>query len=543
MTHFNKKDMKQIFTFLITILFFTGQAFGQLQDLIKKNESAIFAIYTYDDFGVATGIGTGFFISSDGIALSNHHVLEDASRGVIKMVDGKSYEIEQVISTSAQADLIKFKVNTKGEPTPFLTTKNVNLEKGEKIFVIGNPHGFESSVSEGIISSIRQSDDYGTVLQITAPISPGSSGSPVMTLDGKVIGVATFQFSKGQNLNFAVGINSTNYLKTTSYDFNVSRPDMLIINERSPTNSELTLNSIEFKSYETVLNFSFTNVSMGYGTSMVIWSNLKDKDEMFVIQDLNTLEKYYAKSSTIGTSRENSTKIELGETKRFKIVFPPIPKNLKRVNIMEGLSSSWQFLNLDLSKYTNIEQQNTENHIKNFALVKLEKKEFNEAKTLLNESVEMNKADHDAYNVMGIISYIMDNNYDALLYFGKAIEVAPNNPIYYFNRFRVYFEHRRDYDNALKDINAAIRILPNQGDHYQYRAYVYMAQKEWKKAVSDWDMAINLMGEIDYLYYQRGNCKTWLNDFTGACRDWKEAYKFSGYKEKELNKIIKEYCR
>lgn len=544
MAHFKRqRNMKQTLTFLTTLLLFTGQVFGQLQDLIKKNEKAIFAIYTYDDYGVATGIGTGFFISGDGVGLSNFHVLEGASRGVVKTVDGKTYEIGQIISTSEQADLVKFKVNTKGESTPFLTTKNTALEKGEKIFVIGNPHGFESSVSEGIISSVRPSDDYGTVLQITAPISPGSSGSPVMTLDGKVIGVATFQFAKGQNLNFAVGIGSTSLLKASTNTFTASRPDMLIINERCQTNSELILNSIEFKDYETVLNFSFTNVSMGFGAYMLIWSTFKDKDETFVIQDLNTLEKYYAKSSTIGTSRENGTKVALGETKRFKVIFPPIPKNIKRVNIMEGISSSWKFLDLDLSKYTNLEKQNTENHVKNYALVKLENKQFDEAKTLLSESVETNKADHDAYNVMGIISYIMDNNYDALLYFSKAIEVSPNNNIYYFNRYRVYFENKKDYENALKDINSAIKIIPNQGDYYQHRAYVYMAQKEWKKAVSDWDMAINLMGENWFLLKQRGLCKTWIEDFTGACRDFKDSYRLGNYQDSELKQWINKNCK
>lgn len=544
MAHFKKqRHMKQTLTFLVTLLLFTGQVFGQLQDLIKKNEKAIFAIYTYDDYGVATGLGTGFFISQDGIALSNYHVLSGASRGVIKTTDGKTYQIEQVISSSEQADLVKFKVNLKGETAPFLATKETTLEKGEKVFVIGNPHGFESSVSEGIISSIRPSDDYGTVLQITAPISPGSSGSPVMTYDGKVIGVATFQFSEGQNLNFAVGINSTSFLKVSNNSFNVSRPDMLVINERCQTNSELILNSIEFKEYETVLNFSFTNVSMGFGASMQIWTNFENEDETFVIQDLSTLEKYYAKSSTIGTSRSNGTSVALGETKRFKVVFPSIPKTIKKVNIMEGLSSSWKFLELDLSKFNNIEQQNTEVHSKNYALVKLENKQYQEAKTLLSESVEINKADHDAYNIMGIISYIMDNNYDALIYFSKAIEVAPNNPIYYFNRYRVYFEHKGDNENALKDISNAIRILPNQGDYYQYRAYVYMAEKEWKKAVSDWDMAINLMGESWYLLKQRGLCKTWLEDFTGACRDWKDANRLSGYQDSQLKEWIKQNCK
>ena len=77
--------MKQTLSILVSLLLFTGQVFGQLQDLIKKNEKAIFAIYTYDDYGVATGIGTGFYISSDGVGLSNFHVLEEASRGVINV--------------------------------------------------------------------------------------------------------------------------------------------------------------------------------------------------------------------------------------------------------------------------------------------------------------------------------------------------------------------------------------------------------------------------------------------------------------------------
>ncbi len=91
MAHFNEQQhMKQTLTLLTTLFLFTGQVFGQLQDLIKKNEKAIFAIYTYDDYGVATGIGTGFFISADGIGLSNYHVLEGASRGVVKTIDGKT---------------------------------------------------------------------------------------------------------------------------------------------------------------------------------------------------------------------------------------------------------------------------------------------------------------------------------------------------------------------------------------------------------------------------------------------------------------------
>ncbi|MDH3531162.1 MAG: tetratricopeptide repeat protein, partial [Acidobacteriota bacterium] len=77
-------------------------------------------------------------------------------------------------------------------------------EEGESIVVIGNPYGLEGSVSNGIVSAVREIPGYGRIIQITAPISPGSSGSPVVNMRGQVIGVATLQAEEGQSLNFAV---------------------------------------------------------------------------------------------------------------------------------------------------------------------------------------------------------------------------------------------------------------------------------------------------------------------------------------------------
>lgn len=539
--------MKQRLTILSILLLSINLAFGQtnLKDLVAQNEKAIFSIFTYDDFGVPSGSGTGFFISSQGIGISNFHVLGGAANAIIKTNDEKTYKIIEILESNESADLIKFKVENKdGRTFPFLSKKTTPLQKGEDIFVIGNPHGFESTVSEGIVSSIRETEGYEEVIQITAPISPGSSGSPVMTSDGKVVAVATFQYTEGQNLNFAVAAKMIDKLIPANKPLTVnSNTNFIVINERCQDNSELVLNSIEFKDYETVLNFSFTNVSMGYGAYMLIWSKLNTKDETFFIQDLQTMEKYFATGSTIGNSRENGTQIALGETKRFKIKFPAIPKTVRKVNIMEGISSSWNFMNLDLADYLNIENQETDDYGLQFALTKLETKDFQNAKLLLSDRVESNKGDHDAYNVMGIISYILDNNYDALKYFGLAIEVDPTNDIYYFNRYRVYFEKKGDMENALQDISMAIRNRPNQGDYYQHRAYVYMAQKEWKKATTDYDLAINLMGESWFLLKQRGLCKTWLKDFTGACRDWNDANKLSNYSDTQLKDWIKQTCK
>jgi tetratricopeptide (TPR) repeat protein len=86
-------------------------------------------------------------------------------------------------------------------------------EVGEHIVVIGTPFGLERTVSDGIVSAVRQIPGFGKVYQVTAPISPGSSGSPVVNMKGEVIGIATFQFVQGQNLNFAIPAERISKLK------------------------------------------------------------------------------------------------------------------------------------------------------------------------------------------------------------------------------------------------------------------------------------------------------------------------------------------
>jgi len=538
----NKKITLSI-ALILNVIFMYSQ--NSLKELTAKNEKAIFSIFTYDDFGVPSGSGTGFFINEKGIGISNFHVLGNASKAIIKTSGKESYKITEILSVNPDADLIKFKVeNPDGLVFPYLNIKNTAINKGEDIFVIGNPHGFESTVSEGIISSIREVDGYEKVIQITAPISPGSSGSPVMTMDGNVIGIATYQYKEGQNLNFAVSSSMISKLSPKIKNLTgYSNSNFIVINERCQDNTELVLNSIEFKSSETILNFSFTNVSLGYGDFMLIWSKMNTDNETFFIQDLKTMNKYYAKGSSIGSSRENGTTVALGETKRFKITFPEIPKSVTRMNIMEGISSSWNFMDLDLSDYINIENQTVENYDVQFALTKLENKEFQNAQRLLSDKIETDKSSHSTYNVMGILSYLMDNNYDALNYLSKAIEINPRNDIYYFNRFKVYLDKKQDFDSALEDISYAISNRPNHGDYYYNRANIYMIKKDWKKAKSDFDLAINLIGENWQLLKLRGNCKTWLDDMSGACSDWKEAYKLTNYADDELKSTMKKYCR
>jgi len=175
-----------------------------LPSLIKRIEPSIVSVFTYDNKGEFLKLGSGFFISQSGDIITNYHVLQGASSAEIKASDGKTYPITYIIAKDEQNDIIRLSVDILSKYVHSLSLSATVPEVGERIIVYGSPLGLEKTVSDGIVSAIRDIPNYGRIIQITAPISPGSSGSPVLNMKGEVIGIASFQIVEGQNLNFAI---------------------------------------------------------------------------------------------------------------------------------------------------------------------------------------------------------------------------------------------------------------------------------------------------------------------------------------------------
>ena len=175
-----------------------------LPSLIKRIKPSTVIIFAYDDKGEFLKLGSGFFISQNGDVITNYHVIQGASSAEIKTADEKTYPITYIVAGDEQNDIIRLSVNIPSQYVYPLSLSKTIPEVGERIIVYGSPLGLENTVSDGIVSAIRDIPDYGRIIQITAPISPGSSGSPVLNMKGEVIGVATFQIIEGQNLNFAI---------------------------------------------------------------------------------------------------------------------------------------------------------------------------------------------------------------------------------------------------------------------------------------------------------------------------------------------------
>jgi S1-C subfamily serine protease len=175
-------------------------------ELVRAMAPAVVFIGNADAKGDVKSIGSGFVVDPSGVIVTNFHVINGASGLLVKMKDGEIYDRVEVVDYDIRRDLAVLKIRAfKSLPTLALSEREV--EPGEEAVAIGNPQGLEHTVSTGVVSAFRQAEGY-RLMQISVPISPGSSGGPVFTMDGKVIGITSSGVvsAGAQNLNFAVPI-------------------------------------------------------------------------------------------------------------------------------------------------------------------------------------------------------------------------------------------------------------------------------------------------------------------------------------------------
>ncbi|MDP4153669.1 MAG: trypsin-like peptidase domain-containing protein [Bacillota bacterium] len=190
---------------------------------------AVFYIEVYeslDDLNSDAPIasGSGFFINADGVAVTNYHVIESTSAAVITTTEGEKYRVTNIIAYDKDRDYAVIRVSKTSQSGklkgsfPYLTMHELtSLSNGDVVYTIGSPQGLQNSISDGIVSNSKRAlDDGQTYIQITAPISEGSSGGALLNEYGEVVGITCGGFVSGQNLNLAVPIDSVIGVDTSS---------------------------------------------------------------------------------------------------------------------------------------------------------------------------------------------------------------------------------------------------------------------------------------------------------------------------------------
>jgi tetratricopeptide (TPR) repeat protein len=239
-----------------------------LPELVRRVKPSVVSVITYNSAGDVALTGSGFFIRP-GEVLTNLHVVEGAHHAEIRTFEGKgkTYKVSGLVDVDEDGDLAVLKVDMPAERASVAEATTVIPDEGERIFVIGNPLRLEGSVSDGIVSAVREVPSLGQIVQITAPISHGNSGSPVFNMKGQVVGVVTIRVMNGENINLAMGAGRFASLRVSG-DKLLSFTDLaerLKASQRPDTISDwyyrTGLNSLWLGNYDSALGYFETAVN------------------------------------------------------------------------------------------------------------------------------------------------------------------------------------------------------------------------------------------------------------------------------------------
>jgi len=212
------KRIPQLLLTCVTLLLSVAPTFSQaesaaglaakeesLPELVKRVKPSVVAIATYDAQGEALMTGSGFFVRPAQV-VTNLHVIRGAKRVEVKTLDGKGkvFPVAGLLAVDEEGDLALISVDMPPDRPRAAELALTLPDEGEQIVVIGNPLKLEGSVTDGIVSAVREVPNVGKIIQITAPISHGNSGSPVFNMKGQVVGVVTVKVTNGQNINLAI---------------------------------------------------------------------------------------------------------------------------------------------------------------------------------------------------------------------------------------------------------------------------------------------------------------------------------------------------
>ena len=275
--------MNKIKQTIILLLLFPLTIFGQsATEIAKSGIKSTVSVVALDKISQPLGFGSGFIIDDETI-VTNVHVIEGCHSAYV-LLNGteKKFSVNGYVAIDKANDLVILKVAGLFGSKLHLGNE-IFPEIGEKIYAVGNPKGFNGTFSEGIISGIREVG-LNQILQITAPISPGSSGGPVLNSSGQIIGIAFASFSDGQNLNFAIPVKYLSALKSK-----ITTPTSLTMVKSQPKSTTTTTIPSNIKEGVTIRNLAwgcFFDFSYNFSIKNNLSSTISNVTVLILVYDL-----------------------------------------------------------------------------------------------------------------------------------------------------------------------------------------------------------------------------------------------------------------
>lgn len=381
-----------------------------LPALAAQARPAVFLLVAYDEDGEKLGSGSSFLISHNGVLVTNRHVFNQAEKGITLFArdnEGKEHRVIETLGVDPKYDLALLRI--EGENLPYLKVRaKEGARTGEKVAVIGGPLGLDGTVTDGIVSAQRELEDGLDWVQITAPISPGSSGSPVISDNGEVIGVATMNLAYGQSLNFAV---PSRRIVELVKEVVTSRDNLASTGVNAATRDDPALTSDLFAKGRRRLET---------GAAYAALENFRSLREQFPESSVA--------SAYLGEALIRNGFVEEG-----------LRELQRSVKLNEGNDAGWRFLGLALSKNGKTE----------------------EAVRALQRALELNTRDPDSWFQLGRIWERQERMEQAQQALENVSRLDPDN-FEAWNRLASIYEENEEMEKTRGALEQAVRIRPTE---------------------------------------------------------------------------------
>lgn len=312
-------------------------------EIYDKVTDATVEIVAYNSSNVPIGLGSGFFYNNQGEIITNYHVIEDAYSIKVRISNSSEYTVTSIKGYSIDLDLAILRINYQNVSYIPLSTRNVSV--GESIYAIGSSLGLTDTFSIGNISNNNRVIEGINCYQLTAPISSGNSGGPLVDMFGKAIGVNSMSLIGGDNIYFAIKISEIDKLdvstpKTVIAVYNEIRLSPFLTTTTVSTNSTVTVNITSTKKYQTL---KFTPTVSGtytiYSTNTTYDSYVKAYNSLY-----NELD--YDDDSGDGLCFRLSINLIGGQTYYFVVSMSPyLPDNYPEFGSFTVFISGSSFIN------------------------------------------------------------------------------------------------------------------------------------------------------------------------------------------------------
>lgn len=450
------------YLFFILAFCYISASYGQnlpLPQLVQRIENSVFTVFATDQNGNVFSQGSGFFINSNGVSITNFHVLEGAQGGFVEKKNGERLEITRIIDYDVNSDLVKFQIDSRGRQFTALPLSMTIPQRGEDIVNLSTPLGLEQTLSTGIVSSVRECGLFGTVIQITAPISSGSSGSPILNRDGEVLGVATFGVEGGQNLNFAV---STLNFHRIGGSQNIALRDIGRDPLETP-NIRQARQAFLIGDYETVFHFAMAEYQENPENHIALFLLGR---VLYVMEDFaNTIEALTRAIHLAPQIAQNYSVLAITLGRLGSIEY----HNRNFANAQEYFSYALQVYEMALS---------LENHylchtnkaillwrlVMNYETLNIDRFALDIATEHLNTAIRLNPYNELAFIVRSSIRRDLGNYWGAISDIERAIVINPFNSLSFRTRGIIKGLFLNDHRAGIKDLNIALSLAERDDD-------------------------------------------------------------------------------